>query len=189
MHRECEEVRSSLAEDLDISNDSDAAGVYVLRNLYREIILADLDFALDKKVEQELWNICFKVPISKLQPANPSPVRNKKMENSPLLSWLLESATGFYLVLLQEICSQCDLDSNICKKNAELGIFGCSTYPQKPKEGSSHYIVQHCLIHLGDLARYRAMQDEAEAYYKQVQSIIQFLPSVIMRLTFISFPF
>lgn len=168
MYRECEQVRASLTDDLDITNDSHAAGIHLLRNLYSSIILADLDFALDKKIEQELWNVCFKVPISKLQPANPSPARNKKPESSPLLNWLLESATGFYLVLLQEICSHCNLDLNVSKRNADLGIFDCSTYQRKPKEGSCLYIIQHCLIHLGDLARYRNLPDEAEAYYKKV---------------------
>lgn len=146
---------------MDLTNDSHTSFLHVLRSLYKSIILTNLDYALDKKVEQELWNVCFKVPISGLQPA-----RGKKNSN-PLFNWFLEGSSGFYMVLLQEICAQCDIDSTICKRNVQLAIFSGPIYAVQPKSESFLYICQHCLIHLGDLARYRNLLGEAEGYYKQ----------------------
>lgn len=154
-------MKSSIPDTIDVTNDSHSSLLHILRNLYKNIILTDLDFALDKKVEQDLWNTCFKVPISGLQPK-----RDKKSGN-PLLSWFVEGASGFYLVLLQEISSQCDSDSTLCKRNVQLGIFNAPSYAVKPKIESFLYICQHCLIHLGDLSRYKNLAGEAEGYYKQ----------------------
>lgn len=38
-----------------------------LRELYQQLLVTDLEFALDKKVEQDLWNHAFKNQISALQ--------------------------------------------------------------------------------------------------------------------------
>ena len=38
-----------------------------LQELYQQILLGDLEYALDKKVEQDLWNHVFKNQISALQ--------------------------------------------------------------------------------------------------------------------------
>ena len=176
--REIEEFRLSLPEELDITIDAHASGIHSLRSLYRDIILSDLDYALDKKIEQELWNICFKTPISKLQSNNRN-TSSQKSSNNPLLQWFLESASGFYLVLVQESCTLCQSPSmetanNIYKTNNQLGIFsrGMSGYEAKPvKSASWRYMLQHCLIHLGDLARYRNLQAEAEHYYQQAARI------------------
>lgn len=157
-------MKSSLPETIDITNESQGGTLHILRNTYRTIILTDLDYALDKKIEQDLWNICFKVPISGLQSV-------KGRKPSPLLNWFLEGASGFYLVLLQEICAQCDFDSTLCKRNAQLGIFSGPCYDSKPKKESFLYICQHCLIHLGDIARYRNLINEAKAYYKQAACV------------------
>lgn len=160
-----------LPEELDMANDIHASGIYSLRSLYRDIILADLDYALDKKVEQELWNVCFKTPISKLQ-SNRNTTSSKK-PNNPLLQWFLESASGFYLVLVQEICTLCQSPgtNNICKSNNQLGIFSSETSSKPVKSESWHYMLQHCLIHLGDLARYRNLQAEAESYYQEAARV------------------
>ena len=39
----------------------------VLSDLYQRLLLMDLEFALDKKVERDLWNIAFKNVIDSLQ--------------------------------------------------------------------------------------------------------------------------
>ena len=169
--REAEEVRAALPLMVDdLSVETYTSKSHILRNLYKKIILLDLDYALDKKVEQELWNSCFKIPIAKVQPGRKDSQANKP-ESAPFLSWFLESAAGFYLILLQEICAQCDFDTLFCKSNVTLGIFSGSTYLEKPKDESCRYICQHCLIHLGDLARYRNLLEEAEGYYKQAVRI------------------
>ena len=150
-------MRASIPDVIDVETNSDF--LRILRNLYKSIILTDLDFALDKKVEHDLWNICFKVPISRL--------KSKRDRKNSFLNWFVEGVSGFYLVLLQEISSQCDTDTTLCKRNFQLGIFNSPTYIVKPKNESFLYICQHCLIHLGDLSRYRNLMDGAEGYYKQ----------------------
>lgn len=163
--REAGDIRSTMPDILDVTNDSHSSFLYILRNLYKDIILTNLDYALDKKVEQDLWNVCFKVPISELQPK-----QGKKIGN-PILKLFLEGAAGFYILLLQEICAQCDTNSSLCKRNAQLGIFHGPSYTLQPKNESILYICQHCLIHLGDLARYRNLLGEAEGYYKQAINV------------------
>ena len=39
----------------------------VLPDLYQRLLLMDLEFALDKKVERDLWNVAFKNVIDSLQ--------------------------------------------------------------------------------------------------------------------------
>ncbi len=66
--------------------------------VYR-LLLEDSDRALERKVEVELWNVCFKGPISSLQSA----IRRKaSYELQGLLDWFLEFASGFYFEFLQE---------------------------------------------------------------------------------------
>jgi len=169
--REAEDVRAALPQMVDdTSVEAYASRSHILRNLYKKIILLDLDYALDKKIEQELWNTCFKTPITKVQPGRKD-LKTIKSESAPFLNWFLESAAGFYLILLQEISAQCDFDTLLGKRNVTLGIFSGSTYSEKPKDESCRYICQHCLIHLGDLARYRNQPEEAEGYYKQAVRI------------------
>jgi hypothetical protein len=38
-----------------------------LRDIYRSLLIEDLEVALDQKIEQELWNQCYKNPINQLQ--------------------------------------------------------------------------------------------------------------------------
>lgn len=70
----------------------------------------DLEYALDKKVEQELWSLGFKNYIVTLQSQAKDRKNPKRGESQALLSWCLEAASGFYLTLLQEICTVFDLD-------------------------------------------------------------------------------
>ncbi|UYV63364.1 SMG7 [Cordylochernes scorpioides] len=70
-----------------------------LCRLLSTLLLSDLDFALDKKAEQDLWNFAFRLPIQALQ--------NKAKEQ------------------------------------------------------------KHCLVHVGDLARYRGQSHQAETFYRR----------------------
>ena len=48
------------------------------------------------------------------------------------------------------------------------GLSGKVTVRPNAQEVSSlNYICQHCLVHLGDLARYRSQPDQAETFYRQ----------------------
>lgn len=101
----------------------------IFQKIYEQVLLLDLEFAINKKVEQDLWNIGFKNYIDVLQKLvkekkvsccffsmeftlfdvcncfiffSQNPKRN---EYQGLLNVCLESASGFYLVLLEEICA------------------------------------------------------------------------------------
>lgn len=52
----------------------------------------------------------------------------------------------------------CDTD------NKALG----STYLRKPQKSSCNYICQYCLVHLGDIARYRNQNRQAESFYRYI---------------------
>ena len=43
---------------------------------------------------------------------------------------------------------------------------------ETPRLASSKYIAQHCLVHLGDIARYRHKNNMADSYYRYQNAII-----------------
>lgn len=52
----------------DLLNDSDAwTNQQQLQTIYHQVLVLDLEYALDKKVEQELWTLGFKNHIAALQ--------------------------------------------------------------------------------------------------------------------------
>ena len=100
-------------------------------------------YSLEKKVEADLWT-SFKEEITELQKACAKSAKDRTAPSSKcVLDWLLETAQGFYSVLLLEV-----------KVSAE-------------SRGSFEYIHQHVLVHLGDLARYRSAGDQAEWFYRK----------------------
>lgn len=52
----------------DVLNEPDFRNEqYQLQTMYHQVLVLDLEYALDKKVEQELWNVGFKHYITILQ--------------------------------------------------------------------------------------------------------------------------
>nr|CAD7443175.1 unnamed protein product [Timema bartmani] len=92
----------------------------------------------------------------------------KRTESQAMLSWCLEAASGFYLTLLQEMCTAFDLDLPFRRKGSIYGnskLCRTSENFSQPHKSSCYYICQHCLVHLGDIARYRNQSKQAEAFY------------------------
>ena len=55
-------------------------------------------------MEQDLWNNCFKSQISNLQSAAKDKRSSKAAaEASMTLNWFLEMASGFYILLLEDV--------------------------------------------------------------------------------------
>ena len=90
------------------------------------MLLSDLEYALDKKVEVDLWNFCFKDYIAYLQ-SQVKEFRAAQIEVSQrnhgsrkaaelgidpniTLQWFLGMASGFYILLLEEIRATFSLD-------------------------------------------------------------------------------
>lgn len=129
---------------------------------------------MDKKIEQELWNLGFKNYIDMLQCQAKDRQNPKRSESQVMLSWCLEAASGFYLTLLQEICTAFDLDLPFYRKGY---VYGCISSWEaienisKPQKSSCYYACQYCLVHLGDIARYRNQYKQAELFYRHAVSL------------------
>ncbi|CAL1535084.1 unnamed protein product [Lymnaea stagnalis] len=146
-----------------------------LEDLYKKMLLLDLEYALDKKVEQELWNHAFKNQINTLQTQAKDRQNPKKVEAQASLNLFLETASGFYLQFLQMICSTFKLDLPFRRRSAAFGIMRENTMNYKsivtPKKSSCLYICCHCLVHLGDIARYRQQTEQAQTYYRHAANL------------------
>ncbi|KAK0172413.1 hypothetical protein PV328_005730 [Microctonus aethiopoides] len=192
--KKAEPLKDRVQQCKDLLNDNNAwIWQQQLQKIYQQVLILDLEYALDKKVEQELWNFGFKNYIAILQ----NELKNRKNENrgefQAMLNWLLEAASGFYLTLLQEICSAFDLDLLSRRKGYVYGltsswssIIGDQKRSQQqqqqqqqhsqlmltpPHKSSCYYVCQYCLVHLGDIARYRNENRQAELFYRHAVSL------------------
>lgn len=69
----------------DLLNDSQAwTDQQQLQTIYHQVLVLDLEYALDKKVEQELWTVGFKNHITVLQ----EQARDKKVPFSRIVFYL-----------------------------------------------------------------------------------------------------
>lgn len=140
------------------------------------MLVTDLEYALDKKVEQDLWNHAFKNQITTLQGQAKNRANPNRSEVQANLSLFLEAASGFYTQLLQELCTVFNVDLPCRVKSSQLGIISNkqthSSTIVKPQSSSCSYICQHCLVHLGDIARYRNQTSQAESYYRHAAQLV-----------------
>ncbi|XP_009948624.1 PREDICTED: protein SMG7 isoform X3 [Leptosomus discolor] len=147
-----------------------------LQDLYQKMLVTDLEYALDKKVEQDLWNHAFKNQITTLQGQAKNRANPNRSEVQANLSLFLEAASGFYTQLLQELCTVFNVDLPCRVKSSQLGIISNKQTPTsaivKPQSSSCSYICQHCLVHLGDIARYRNQTSQAESYYRHAAQLV-----------------
>lgn len=147
-----------------------------LQDLYQKMLVTDLECALDKKVEQDLWNHAFKNQITTLQSQAKNRANPNRGEVQANLSLFLEAASGFYTQLLQELCTVFNVDLPCRVRSSQLGIISNKqTYTSnvvKPQSSSCSYICQHCLVHLGDIARYRNQTSQAESYYRHAAQLV-----------------
>ncbi|KAI2520661.1 SMG7 isoform 11 [Pan troglodytes] len=131
-----------------------------LQDLYQKMLVTDLEYALDKKVEQDLWNHAFKNQITTLQGQAKNRANPNRSEVQANLSLFLEAASGFYTQLLQELCTVFNVDLPCRVKSSQLGIISNKqTHTSaivKPQSSSCSYICQHCLVHLGDIVPYNS---------------------------------
>uniref|UniRef100_A0A8C7SVA2 Nonsense-mediated mRNA decay factor n=1 Tax=Oncorhynchus mykiss TaxID=8022 RepID=A0A8C7SVA2_ONCMY len=148
----------------------------VLQDLYQKMLVTDLEYALDKKVEQDLWNHAFKNQITTLQSQAKNRANPNRSEVQANLSLFLEAASGFYTQLLQELCTVFNVDLPCRVKSSQLGIISNkqtnTSAIVKPQPSSCSYICQHCLVHLGDIARYRNQTSQAESYYRHAAQLV-----------------
>jgi len=175
------ELRSLVIGKRELYGNREAWTSYQrLAATYRNILITDLEFALDRKVEQDLWNNCFKSQISNLQAAAKEK-RNPKLgaEASLTLSWFLEMSSGFYILMLQEVSQTYGIELPFFQSADPYGLWrpetktaaNSSQEEKPPTKTSCIYLCQHCLVHLGDIARYRNQLEQAENFYRHAISL------------------
>ena len=148
-----------------------------LTTIYRRLLVSDLEFSLDKKVEQELWNTCFKNYISHLQSKARDKRNPTRSDSQMTLSWFLENASGFFILLLEEVRQTFNLEIPFLQSGDPYGIWSHMPKPTQPpppvtpSATSCHYMCQYCLVHLGDIARYRSQTRQAETFYRHAISL------------------
>lgn len=109
--RKTELLKAKIQECKDNLFDTDAwLCLQQLQKIYQQILILDLEYALDLKLEQDLWNLGFKNYIASLQSYIRDKKNPKRADAQTMLTWCLEAASGFYITLLQEICSAFNLD-------------------------------------------------------------------------------
>ncbi|GJQ82549.1 hypothetical protein Trydic_g13004 [Trypoxylus dichotomus] len=170
--KQADVLKAKLCKNCDLLTDSEIwVNQQQLQTIYHQVLVLDLEYALDKKVEQDLWTLGFKNQISTLQELAKDKKNPKRQDFQALLSWCLEAASGFYLTLLQELCTTFDLDLPFRRTGTVYGQFKTSynncDQVTTPQSSSCLYICQYCLVHLGDIARYRNQRQQAENFYKQ----------------------
>ncbi|XP_068628377.1 nonsense-mediated mRNA decay factor SMG7-like [Battus philenor] len=142
-----------------------------LQNVYQKILMLDLDYALDKKVEQDLWNVGFKQQIEALQSISKDRKNPLRSEGQAMLSWVLQAAAGFYLCLLHQICTSFKLDLPFRRRASLLGSVEAWGPGATAAPAAARYASQHCLVHLGDLARYRQQLRVAHTFYRHALAV------------------
>ena len=138
------------------------------------MILIDLDYALEKKIEHDLWTVIFKNEISFKQEQLKEHNQNqaKRAEIQASLQALYEYARGYYMKLLQDVIQSYQFSHSICKLTFSFSRQRTDDHPQC-KEASIQYFIQHILVHVGDLHRYSNHIDLAKTFY---QYAIQTIP-------------
>ncbi|CAH2068204.1 unnamed protein product, partial [Iphiclides podalirius] len=142
-----------------------------LQNVYQKILMLDLDYALEKKVEQDLWNVGFKQQIEALQAISKDRKSPLRCEGQAMLSWVLQAAAGFYLCLLHQICATFKLDLPFRRRASLLGSVEAWGPGASAAPAAARYASQHCLVHLGDLARYRQQLRVAHTFYRHALAV------------------
>nr|XP_049698608.1 nonsense-mediated mRNA decay factor SMG7 isoform X1 [Helicoverpa armigera] len=176
MLREADELKQKISKFKSGTSMLQERGLWAtqqqLQKVYQKVLVLDLDYALDKKVEQDLWNVGFKQQIEALQAISKDRKNPLRSEGQAMLSWVLQAAAGFYLCLLHQICTTFKLDLPFRRRASLLGLvegWGAgetAVGARLPPPASARYICQHCLVHLGDLARYRQQLRVAHTFYR-----------------------
>ncbi|VVC92419.1 unnamed protein product [Leptidea sinapis] len=148
-----------------------------LQQAYQKLLKLDLVYALEKKVEQDLWNTGFKLQIESLQSISKDRKNALRSEAQSMLAWILQAAAGFYLCLLHQICTTYKLDLPFRRRASLVGAVegwegsGAVVTDGRAGAAAARYACQHCLVHLGDLARYRHQLRVAHTFYRHALTV------------------
>jgi len=182
IHEKIESIKSSLGG----TGASDKSDQWIqrqnLQDLYHQVILDDIDFTIDKKLEQDLWNYVFKNQINYFQKQIKDKKNSRRNEAQASLFFFLEAARGFYTQLLEDIVLTYELELPFCQRFNFLSgdyfskrLHASHSDDKLTKEKQLMYICQNILTHLGDIARYANMFDQAKMYYLHAIKLLPYL--------------
>lgn len=156
LFRKADQLRRGLAARRDRSKSLDVLGdpesraqLQELLNLCSSLLVDHTDFALSKEVETSiLWNFCVRDTVARLRKQ-----QQPQVSVMSTLGWFLESCSGFYLMLLGKLAPR-DVHSAMGPHRHAA-----------PIGSPDAYLLQHCLVHIGDIARYKNRMQQARVYY------------------------
>ncbi|CAG8541773.1 10946_t:CDS:10 [Ambispora gerdemannii] len=139
-----------------------------LKDVYEDILLTDLKFAIENNIEEKLWRNIFYGHVEELR-QKLRKIKSEKISDDHQAAYLelcryLDLGTGFYHTLINnlKIRENIDLDRigiDLFKKatNGEIKNRSPSspTISKIRKQELAAECIQRCLIYLGDFARYR----------------------------------
>ncbi|CAF1097547.1 unnamed protein product [Rotaria sp. Silwood1] len=167
---ECEKLKQKI---LLLNNNKSEIWIYrqELLDQYEQLILYDLDYAIEKKIEHDLWTIIFKNEINykqeQLKDNNQQQIKRTEIQTS--LQNFYEYARGYYMKLLQDVVHSYNFENSICKltfPSLQKRHQQNSNSNHTCKEASMLYFIQHILVHVGDLNRYSNQIDLAKTFYQ-----------------------
>ncbi|CAG8543395.1 3973_t:CDS:10 [Ambispora leptoticha] len=139
-----------------------------LKDVYEDILLTDLKFAIENNIEEKLWRNIFYGHVEELR-QKLRKIKSEKVSDDHQAAYLelcryLDLGTGFYHTLINnlKIRENIDLDRigvELFKKatNGEIKNHSPSspTISKIRRQELAAECIQRCLIYLGDFARYR----------------------------------
>ncbi|CAL8118593.1 unnamed protein product [Orchesella dallaii] len=148
VHQKLEDLRLRLNEPIvPLTNEAILHLSTELQPLYKALIMYNLDEFISRNLETALWNDCFKTPLTRYGRTDKN-----------LFNLMIESGVGFYLGLIQDIGVHFDI-SFITNTPSASKLYCTSSLLNnhfiKPSKSSIYFIIQNCLLHVGDLLRYR----------------------------------
>ncbi|ODM99168.1 Protein SMG7 [Orchesella cincta] len=148
VHQKLEDLRLRLNEPIvPLTNEAILHLSTELQPLYKALVMYNLDEFISRNLETALWNDCFKTPLTRYGRTDKN-----------LFNLMIESGVGFYLGLIQDI--GVNFDISFITNTPPTSKLYCTTsmlnnHFIKPSKSSIYFIIQNCLLHVGDLLRYR----------------------------------
>ncbi|KAI6659110.1 SMG7-like protein [Oopsacas minuta] len=172
--REAELLKSNLKHQQEAASPLDCSWTtrQRLEDIYRQMLLTDLSFSLENRIEVDLWNCVFRTQINYLQTNITHQQGTQREETLSSLYICLESTCCFYHQLLQSICYKYNTSLPSYLTPEQIGVCRRSVSTVTAGEDNIRIIGQDCLLRLGDLARYRGECNLATKYYKQAYDLL-----------------
>lgn len=165
------------------------------------MLLLELDTALEKRVETDLWNCVFRNQITALQTSithlqvvcqivmlcySYVIVLVQNIQRDEMIATyhlFLESTCGFYYQLLLSICYRYNSSLPASLSAEEIGACRRPAGSATAGEDSVRTIGHECLMRMGDVSRYKGEYALAKKYYLQVR-IMYFLTCTIFIVSY-----